>query len=76
MPDWIDNAVEQEQADLERSLHEVTARLPRGESAKWCEGAGCGERIPDARRKAVPGVKLCIQCQGRHDQKSRQFVNR
>lgn len=30
-------------------------------SKKWC--AGCGQRIPDGRRKAVPGVQLCIECQ-------------
>jgi phage/conjugal plasmid C-4 type zinc finger TraR family protein len=23
----------------------------------------CGERIPEARRVAVPGVRLCIECQ-------------
>jgi phage/conjugal plasmid C-4 type zinc finger TraR family protein len=32
-------------------------------SAKWCVGRGCGERIPEARRKAMPGVQLCIGCQ-------------
>lgn len=23
----------------------------------------CGERIPEARRQARPGVRLCIECQ-------------
>ena len=23
----------------------------------------CGERIPEARRRAVPGVRLCVECQ-------------
>lgn len=23
----------------------------------------CGERIPEARRQAVPGVRLCVVCQ-------------
>ncbi|PIQ65048.1 MAG: hypothetical protein COV97_06100, partial [Zetaproteobacteria bacterium CG11_big_fil_rev_8_21_14_0_20_59_439] len=36
---------------------------PTRESAKWCTAPGCGQRIPDARRKAVPGVQLCIECQ-------------
>jgi phage/conjugal plasmid C-4 type zinc finger TraR family protein len=26
----------------------------------YCEN--CEERIPDARRKAIPGVKYCVQC--------------
>lgn len=36
---------------------------PAKESAKWCAGPGCGQRIPDARRKAVPGVQFCVECQ-------------
>lgn len=36
---------------------------PTRPSAKWCTGAACGERIPDARRQAVPGVRLCAECQ-------------
>lgn len=34
-------------------------------SKKWC--AGCGLRILDARRKAVPGVQLCTDCQNDAD---------
>ncbi len=32
-------------------------------SAEFCEE--CGEDIPEARRKLVPGVQLCIHCQTR-----------
>ena len=32
-----------------------------GESLTHCEE--CDKPIPDARRKAVPGVRLCIVCQ-------------
>lgn len=35
------------------------------ESAEVCE---CGQRIPAARRKAVPGVQLCIECQAFDEQ--------
>lgn len=31
------------------------------DSAEFCEP--CGEPIPEARRRAVPGVKTCIDCQ-------------
>lgn len=40
-------------------------------SAKWCTGAGCGERIPDARRQAIPGVERCVDCQERKEQQER-----
>lgn len=30
-------------------------------SAQWCED--CGEAIPHARRLAVQGCQLCIDCQ-------------
>ena len=36
-------------------------RLPEGESLTHCEV--CEEPIPEARRKALPGVRLCVVCQ-------------
>ena len=32
-------------------------------SAEFCEE--CGEDIPEARRKLVPGVQLCVYCQSK-----------
>ncbi|MDR1920323.1 MAG: DksA/TraR family C4-type zinc finger protein [Candidatus Adiutrix sp.] len=47
------------------SISDAVARarreLPRGESLKFCED--CGEEIPAARRAALPGVRLCLECQ-------------
>ena len=37
--------------------------------AKYCEE--CGEEIPEARRKAMPGVRLCISCQEEADKQNR-----
>lgn len=34
-------------------------------SAAECEAPGCAEPIPDARRQALPGVQLCIDCAAR-----------
>ena len=34
-------------------------------SAADCEGPRCGEPIPDDRRRLVPGVRLCVDCQTR-----------
>lgn len=34
-------------------------------SAKECEAPHCGEPIPNARRRLLPGVQLCVECQAR-----------
>lgn len=43
--------------------------LPRGESLAFCEE--CGEEIPEARRRALPGVRLCVSCQEERDKEQR-----
>ena len=45
------------------------SRLPEGESLKHCEM--CEEPIPEARRKAVPGVRLCLACQAAVEKQQR-----
>ncbi|WP_278877882.1 DksA/TraR family C4-type zinc finger protein, partial [Paracoccus yeei] len=35
------------------------------ESATECDE--CGEPIPEARRQAIPGVRLCVECQSGRD---------
>lgn len=68
-----DGAVnEQIEASLQDELNRMKARrLPAGESLTHC--AECDEPIPEARRKAIPGVKLCIECQAARDAR---IVNR
>ena len=46
------------------------ARLPSGEGTAEC--VECGEAIPEARRKALPGARTCIACQSERD---RQVVH-
>ena len=63
-PCWAkDGAVgEQIEASINDELARMQARkAPVGESLTHC--ADCEEPIPEARRQAVPGVKLCIDCQ-------------
>lgn len=36
------------------------ARLSAGEGTEDC--VECGDPIPEARRKAVPGVTTCVTC--------------
>lgn len=42
-----------------------------GESAKFCQDAACGVRIPLLRRKSIPGVQLCAECQEIKEKKKR-----
>ena len=39
----------------------VRAKIGVGPGLTHC--AECGDRIPKARRQAVPGVQLCVDCQ-------------
>lgn len=47
---------------IEKTLEDALSNIPRytGISAKECEE--CGEDIPEDRRAAVKGVKLCAPC--------------
>jgi phage/conjugal plasmid C-4 type zinc finger TraR family protein len=73
-----DGAVnEQIDASLEDELKRMRSRrAPEGESLSHC--AECEESIPEARRRAIPGVKLCIDCQLERDARpvSRGGINR
>ena len=65
---WAKDGAVSEQ--IEASINDELARLkarkaPVGESLKLC--ADCEEEIPEARRRAIPGVKLCIDCASERD---------
>lgn len=62
-----DGAVnEQIEASIEDELKRMQSRrAPEGESRTHC--AECEETIPEARRRVMPGVKLCIDCQSERD---------
>lgn len=55
-----------------RAAHPAPAADWQAASAKWCAAPGCGERIPDARRRAIPGVQRCVDCQAALDKRLRQ----
>lgn len=57
-----DGAVsEQIEASISDELARMKARrAPVGDSLTHC--AECEEPIPQARRAAIPGVKLCVDC--------------
>ncbi len=72
-----DGAVqEQIDASIEDAVRHARRQIPTGTSLKRCEA--CDSKIPEARRKAVPGVRLCVQCQTEADEEARfrSSVNR
>ena len=64
---WAGDGAVQQQIDdsVADAIERARARLPNGPGLAHCEE--CGERIPEARRQAVPGVRLCIACQSEAD---------
>jgi phage/conjugal plasmid C-4 type zinc finger TraR family protein len=64
---WAGDGAVQDQIDA--TVHDGVLRaksqLPTGPSLTHC--AECGADIPEARRNAIPGVRLCVTCQAAHD---------
>ena len=61
-----DGAVQDQiDATIEDAVNRARSQLPKGESLAACEE--CDAAIPEARRVAVPGVRLCVQCQTNYD---------
>jgi len=60
---WAGDGAVQDQIDatIADAIKRARSRAPSGPSLKRCEE--CERKIPEARRKAVPGVRLCVACQ-------------
>ncbi len=68
-----DDAVnEQINSTIEDAVARARGEIPHGESLYECEE--CGDPIPEARRKAIPGVRLCIACQQDKDSKNLSYA--
>jgi len=68
-----DNAVqEQIDATVKDGIDRARSRLPHGPSLAHC--AECGSDIPEARRLAIPGVRLCVTCQEASDKDAAVFT--
>ncbi len=68
---WSRDGAVQDQIDasIDDEVQRARSQLSGGESAVDCDE--CGSAIPEARRKAIPGVRLCIACQSaREEQQS------
>jgi RNA polymerase-binding transcription factor DksA len=70
---WAGDGAVQDQIDatVKDAITRVQNRLPQGPSLANC--AECAVEIPQARREAIHGVRLCVACQNEHDQEVAQF---
>lgn len=64
---WTRDGAVQEQIDdtVSDAVRRARARLAAGEGEAHCER--CGEPIPEARRRALPGARTCVTCQSALD---------
>ena len=60
-----DQAQEIELAEWEERQKQAIQPKPIRESATYCRDSHCGAPIPEKRRRAVPGVEYCAECQER-----------
>jgi RNA polymerase-binding transcription factor DksA len=65
--DQFDRAQALELAEYERNQQKAIMPKAARPSA--------GERIPDARRKAIPGVERCIGCQDLNEKNKGRYAN-
>ncbi len=66
---WAPDGAVQDQIDdtVMDGVRRARARMPTGEGETHC--VECGDEIPEARRRALPGVRTCIGCQSAHDRR-------
>lgn len=70
MADWIDESQEYQLKMLEAQIAQAI-RLPASASALFCED--CDTAIPEQRRKIIPGVQRCIECQEINELKRKNY---
>lgn len=64
---WAGDGAVQDQIDatISDAIRRARSQMPQGPSRRHCEE--CEVQIPEARRAAVPGVRMCVNCQQAHD---------
>jgi phage/conjugal plasmid C-4 type zinc finger TraR family protein len=63
---------EQIEATVKDAVERARSQLPQGPGLTHC--AECGEPIAEARRQAMPGVRLCLACQTAADADAANFT--
>ncbi len=66
---WAPDGAVQHQIDdtVTDEVMRARARMPTGEGQTRCPE--CGAEIPEARRRALPGVRTCVPCQSERDRR-------
>ena len=69
---WSRDGAVQDQIDasVDDAVKRARQQLPKGESLLNCEE--CESAIPEARRVAIAGVRLCIACQQALDEEEKK----
>ena len=76
---WARDGAVQEQIDanVADAVKRARSHLPEGEGVTHC--IECEEPIPEARRIAIPSVRLCVNCQSeleKHQKKTSGYNRR
>ena len=64
---WAGDGAVQDQIDatVKDGIKRARSQLRQGPGLTHCEE--CDAKIPEARREAVPGVRMCVACQEQVD---------
>ena len=67
---WSRDGAVQDQIDdtVMDAVLAARARIAAGEGETHC--VVCGEEIPQARRRAMPGARTCVACQSGRDRRT------
>ena len=71
---WTRDGAVQDQIDdtIADAVNFARTRMLAGEGETHCEQ--CGEEIPEARRKALPGARTCVPCQSDRDTRAARWA--
>lgn len=70
--DAVNDQIEISTAEAVARARLRSSRNAAAQSATHC--AECDEPIPEARRRAIPGVQLCVGCQSGRDRAHRPIA--
>ena len=64
---WAPDGAVEDQIDdtVTDEVMRAWACMPTGEGQTHC--VECGDAIPEARRRVLPGVRTCVECQSARD---------
>ena len=70
---WAQDGAVQDQIDatVDDAVKRARSQLASGPALTQCEN--CDAKIPEARRQAMPGARLCVACQEQEDHETEHF---